>query len=121
VGYRLAIGQGGSLFFGGGVAVALGPGGGAPGGVWDSFAFTGIVDSDFFLLDGAGTLDFSAAGDPITFGFLTTNSVTLDNTSTMSGIDNWSVTVDPVPEPSTALLLAGGLLALVMGRKHRTA
>lgn len=121
VGYRLLAEQGGSLFVGGASAVAMGPGDGAPAASWESFAVPGLVATDFTLLDGSGDLDFSAAGAPITFGFHTSNTVTLDGTSTLSGIDNWSVAVHAVPEPVRELLFVTGLVVLATAARRRRA
>ncbi|MBD3886523.1 hypothetical protein IFO70_33150 [Phormidium tenue FACHB-886] len=41
--------------------------------------------------------DFSAQGAPIQFGFFRANTTTNDEYSITSGIDNWSVSINPTP------------------------
>ena len=97
VAHRLALEQAGSFYFANDFVVALGPGNGQPG-AWQSFSSSGLTSSDFSKLSGAGTLDFSASGSPITFGYLTTNTAGVTSISTSSGIDNWSVTLNPTDQ-----------------------
>jgi hypothetical protein len=58
--------------------------------------------------------DFSATGSAITFGIYSANSFdpSAGDVSNDVGYDNFSITVTSVPEPSTALLLAMGLVGL---------
>lgn len=92
---------------------------------WTSYSLEGLTAASFAKVSGAGaaTPDFSAAGAPITFGYYAANGTGLaSQTSTLSGIDNWEVTVTAaIPEPETyALLLAGlGLLGFGARRKLR--
>ena len=96
VGYEVILRQNGSVYFSPrSLAVALGPGNGLPG-PWLSFGSFGLTAADFKLLVGPGpaTPDFSSAGAPIQFGYLTTNGSDHGGIeSTKSGIDNWSLTV----------------------------
>jgi hypothetical protein len=130
VGYRLALKQNDSLFYSRDfdpndpallLGVAMGPGDGAPSAAWEHFAFSGVTVAEFSRQSGSATLDFSAGGAPITFGFLAVTGVDRDNTSTQSGIDNWEVTVNTVvPIPATSLLAGSGLLGLLpFGRRRR--
>jgi len=82
---------------------------------WTSRAFTGLGAGDFFRADGAaGSPDFSSTGAPMQLGFLdrVSGSVGGIGFDTATGIDNWSVTIHSVPEPSTAILLGLSLAGL---------
>ncbi len=61
--------------------------------------------------------DFSESGSPIAFGFYRLLVTTDVAYGCDSGIDNWSLTVHPVPEPTCLGLLSAGLVALVR-RRH---
>jgi len=98
-----ALRQGGYYYYAGGWIT--------PEYSWVHHAATGLTAESFLRLTPPEPLtehpDFSAAGGPIEFGFLRGNS-TSDSGSgytTIGGIDNWSVTVQPVPEPATLALL----------------
>lgn len=119
VGYRLALEQAGSFYFSDALSIALGPGDGAPGATWDSFAFSGLTELNFALLSGPGSLNFSASGDPIMFGYLTNNTAMANLVQTSSGIDNFSVTITPVPEPASVALLLAGIGTLLVWDKLR--
>jgi hypothetical protein len=90
---------------------------------WTSHSLEGLTAASFGKVSGPGaaTPDFSAGGAPITFGYYASNGTGLaSQTSTLSGIDNWEVTVTAaIPEPETyALLLAGlGLLGFAARRR----
>jgi hypothetical protein len=67
--------------------------------------------------------DFSASGDPITFGYITEFSFPSGGTRT-AGIDNWyySITNSPVPEPaSLGMLFVAATAILVKRRRARPA
>ena len=55
---------------------------------WVLFLNTAVYDPRLF-----------GGGEAMTIGYLTLNTVTLDNASTSSGFDNWLVTVKPIPAP----------------------
>jgi hypothetical protein len=120
VGYQLLLEQGGALYnsLATATAVAAGPGQGAPG-PWLHFSFTGLDASDFTRLSGSGpsSPDFSTAGSSLRFGYLNQNTAMQIAISTTSGIDNWSVVVHSVPEPSAGVLVAGLWLGLAFARR----
>jgi hypothetical protein len=114
VGHQLLLAQGGSLYRAPSTAsaVALGQGNGVPGS-WSSHSFADLTASSFVLASGSGppTPDFSAAGGPIQFGYLTQNTAVDTAIATTSGVDNWRVEIQ-VPEPSAAVLLCTAVLAI---------
>jgi len=95
--FRLAFEQNGSIFVPLTIGTAQGPGNGQPGTTFQSFSFSGFTAADFTKLSGSGSLDFSSSGAPITFGYMTDDTVNLDNAFVKGGIDNWVVTVHPLP------------------------
>jgi hypothetical protein len=79
----------------------------APSDQWKGFDLSDLEAADFFRLNGSGeTPDFSATGALIQFGYSASNG-TGNNQQTMtdSGIDNWSVRITSVPEPSSFFFL----------------
>jgi hypothetical protein len=120
VGYQLILVQGGvhynALSTG---AVALGPGGGAPG-AWLSFSFPNLTRDSFTRVFGSGPdrPDFSATGGDIRFGYMTQNTSIDTAISTTSGIDNWSVLVY-APEPPASALLGAALVGLAVAAVGR--
>ncbi len=113
MGFGLAVEQSGSLF--------TGPVQNSKGALtfdWENFLQSGLVESDFAQQTGSANLDFSSGGAPLTFGFFTTNS---HGTGIIAGYDNYAVTVNAVPEPSSWLLLFSGcaLVGLCVGRHRR--
>lgn len=83
---------------------------------WVHQEFDNLTASDF------GGADFSSAGAPIFFGFVSGNGSAFGGqTTTISGVDNFSVSVTllSVPEPASFALLAFGLVALALPR-HRS-
>ncbi len=109
VGYRPLVEQGG-VFFAGPTVVAVSPS-------WMSFVEPTAAASDFVSFNGTSAPDFSASGGLITVGFETWNGTGGPVwTSTHSGLDNFSVIVAPVPEPSGLIVLAGVAMLLTLRR-----
>jgi len=88
---------------------------------WQTSLNTGLLASDFsellfdsenLALDYNSNPDFSASGSLISFGFYTANSTGTSSSSPQPktiAYDNWSVVVNPVPEPASFLLLTSSL------------
>lgn len=91
--------------------------GSAPGAFsWNSFSVTGLVAASFSTeAGGPQTLDFSATGSPITFGFRTANS---GGTGITVGYDNLRIVAHVVPSPPAAMTLVG-VGALTTSRRRR--
>lgn len=62
-----------------------------------------------------GAPNLSATGAPIEFGYVSANTTALQDTTTLWGIDNFSVTPVPVPEPPSFMLLTTVAVGLVCG------
>jgi hypothetical protein len=80
---------------------------------WQTKSVFGLTSDSFLSLDGGTAPDFSVQGEPISFGYIRTNTISGASTSIRHGIDNWSVnvtnvSVTSIPEPSSIL----GLLAI---------
>jgi hypothetical protein len=78
--------------------------------------------TDFRTDTGITPPNFSATGDPITFGFAAINNTGVNNSAppTIAYYDNWQIalTTTPVPEPvGSGLALLGGIA--VLGRRCR--
>ncbi len=91
------------------------------GSTWTTWTETGLVASDFAKLSGTGpgNPDFSGTGGPITFGY--TRWLHSSDLDFEHGIDNWSYTLNVVPEPSSALLwlIGGAICPLAFFRRRR--
>jgi hypothetical protein len=99
-------------------------------GTWLTAQAGGLAASDFALVtdlrsratDATSNPDF--AGSAMQFGFMGGLTVlgNLPSITRTAKADNFSVTLTPVPEPSTWALMAGGLLAIgALSRRSRTA
>lgn len=60
--------------------------------------------------------NFSSLGEAISFGYIRGTSVQFNGLFTEHGIDNWSFTIVPVPEPGSLALLAGAGTLLLRRR-----
>jgi hypothetical protein len=112
VGYSLLLRQGGKYY--------------APpidsifNNVWTPFAHPGLTAANFgeLLVPGLGVNiasnpDFSATGSLIEFGYQTANSQGTNTIVTkVSGIDNFRLRLDTVPEPSTYILTLLGSISI---------
>ena len=69
---------------------------------WTNHARSGLDPSAFVRIFGPGPArpDFSPSGAPLSFGYATSNTSTGPTLTTVSGIDNWSVTIIPLGVPS---------------------
>jgi hypothetical protein len=99
----------------------------AAGSSWTTYNAPPATASDYTIFSGQsnGTNrvhpDFSVDGDPITFGFYRDiGGTALTDFTTISGLDNWTTTVNVVPEPSTdALLLFSGAASIYALKRRR--
>ena len=86
---------------------------------WTHNTLTGLRTSDLVQLGGSGHPDFSATGAPITFGFARDNATGPNGVaySIIAAIDNWSVNVVQVPEPTCLSFLA--LTGMAVAARNR--
>lgn len=93
---------------------------------WTTLTVPGLQAADFdtnelnglpeAVLDGIQP-DFSAGGSPLRFGYALGNTASFGSGTVTHRADNWSVTVNPVPEPAATVLLALGAVASVLRRR----
>jgi len=98
---------------------------------WTHVSHAGVTASEFYDTSSNGTHpDFSSTGAPIQFGYYNSN-VGFEVHESLSGIDNWSVTVNSgvepppgpepssSPEPSSALLLGSIVVGMMAFCRRR--
>ncbi len=117
MGFRALIEQGGMFYVAGLPQVLNGAG-------WQPLDSGPLFASAFALVVGGGSdpgqnPDFSASGGVLRFGVGTSNGTFGTPSTNEGGIDNWVVTIEPVPEPQAALLLGLGALAIAAHRPRR--
>ena len=110
-----AVGYG-SLVVQDGIAYIRGGGQTLNGVGWEGYSQTGLVGNSFFNIFDSSAPDFSDAGAPLQFGFFASNG-TFGDSFNDGGVDNWRVVINFIPEPSTALLVATGLIGLAARRR----
>lgn len=86
---------------------------------WNTYSITGLTAADFTAVSGSGSINFSDAGAPIRFGFITSNSNGSGGTSYFNEIayDNFFVRVVQVPAPSTMAFSLGSILCLARRKR----
>lgn len=93
----------------------------ASGGAWQTVGDSSLVADDFFRADNPNSSshpDFSSSAANISLGYVLSKQDSGSGGIT-TGIDNWSVTISPVPEPASSALLAGaGLVGLATMRRY---
>ena len=97
VGYRLLVFQDNTYY--------AGPMDQVFNDLWATFSNTALTATSFTKIAGTGTAlnpDFTASGQPITFGYITANSNpnTKTTSTRTSGIDNWCVRTVSQPPPT---------------------
>jgi hypothetical protein len=97
--YSPLVSQGDSSYIAGGADPATGRS-------WRDFTHGGLKASDFALINGSGPAhpDFSATGAPLHFGYLSLGPQSNRPASLLSGLDNYSVTVQPAGSTLTVQL-----------------
>ncbi len=110
VAYGLSIRQGTNVYIDYHLAFPTG---------WHSLSFSNLIAGQFDRIGGPGHPDFINGG-LTEFGYFTSNGTDGGPTFTRSGIDNFSVTLRAVPEPTSLLTLSGlGLGLLIRCRRSR--
>lgn len=86
-------------------------------GAWITNSGLGLTAASFAPLTGSAVLDFSAAGAPIRFGFVTGNGATGATYSNTVDYDNFNLVVRTVP--SAGVLPTMAMAGLAMARRRR--
>ena len=110
---RLVVEQEGRLYFGPDPGVSHNTGSSS---TWHTVSGGPLLAEDFVHMTGPWSWDpgenpdFSSGGAPLQFGFAAGNA----NSGTYTQLyDNWSMSLDVIPEPSTTMMmLGGGVVAL---------
>jgi len=79
-------------------------------GAWVTNTAVGLTAASFLPLTGSGSINFSAGGAPIRFGYITGNSTTGFVYNNTVDYDNFNLVVRSVPGVGVLPALAGGLL-----------
>ena len=87
----------------------------------------GLMAADFAAIDNAGSLDFSAAGSAIDFGFFfsTSRPNGTGRSQFAARFDDFQVTINnetaavPAPEPGSMALMAGGFALFASAARRR--
>lgn len=113
IGFRFLVEQDGTFYASDDTTILVGTG-------WNDISAT-LSEADFVVLGGVGNPDFSTSGSPLRFGYVTRNggSNTGSTLQSVGGVDNWSVTV--VPIPAAVWLFGSGLLGLIGIARHKKA
>jgi|SRR5271157_497938 len=116
------VGRGMDIFQDGVVYRTFQPGDGFYGltnTTWTTFTLLNLTAANFGSATGTHP-NFSATGDPMQFGYLRSNGFFGAVQTDEHGIDNWTVTISPVPEPSSLwLAMIGGLGLIAAWRRTR--
>ncbi len=108
IGAAAAIMQDGKVFFG-------------PSSTYTSTSWTTLEQDSLTMLDfvanDSTNPDFLETGSEIIFGYARSNSTGGFTGQTRHGIDNWLVTINPVPVPAAVWLFGSGLVGLIGIRK----
>jgi len=89
---------------------------------WTLKSFSDLTEQDFRVIGGTAHPDFSASGSAFYLGYITGYSTPSSQHGAYdmdTGIDNWTFTVHPVPEPAALSLLALGGAVEMARRKRR--